>query len=381
MKILLLIASAVLAAGNPAALLKNDRQIETIGSLTDIGEGKFFTLDYTADYKLQDFLDADLTSQAEVRDKAASLLLDIPGASRDGQAAVPACTAFQAMTPDGDIIYGRNFDYYFKSSATIMMRCSPAGGFRSINMVSMNFIGYDAAKMTDGKTDLSMLMAAPLMQMDGMNSKGLAVSVLAVVSDDCAKQFVEGRHSIMTSVMMRMILDRASTVDEAIEMVSGYNFFADGLQKGRRKGNFVNYHFLLADAGGRSAVIEYVKKDGAQSDSEWVMNVIDIPLATNFFHTDGWMSVVEQDDRFFTVSSSLAADKGIMTEEEAMHLLEKVHQEAKRKNDSRTQWSVVYNLTKKTAAVCVNRDYGRVYRFSIRKPRKRWTQSSCPSQD
>ena len=32
---------------------------------------------------------------------------------------------------------------------------------------------------------------------------------------------------------------------------------------------------------------------------------------------------------------------------------------------SHTQWLVVYNLSKKTATVCVNRDYKKQYRFNI----------------
>ena len=375
MKIILFtILAAVLAGGNPdsnpggnpARLLTTKAQEQSIASLQDVRGGELFTMDYTADYKLQEFIDADLTSRAELSAAAAKLLLDMSKAGKAvDQTPQPACSAFQAVTPDGDIICGRNFDYSFKDGANIMMRTSPSEAYKSLSMVSMNFIGLDSKALSDGKTDLSMLAAAPLMQMDGMNEKGLSVSVLVVVTDDCAKQYEEGKHSIMTSVMMRMLLDRASSVDEAIEMLSHYNFFADGKQKDRKKGNFSNYHFLVADATGRSAVIEYIKRDGPGSDSPWILNVVDENSVTNHFISRGWQHVGTQDDRLGKIRTALESKKGVLSEEEAMKLLCDVHKEAGEKSKSKTQWSIVYNLTKKTASVCVNHNYGNVYRFIL----------------
>lgn len=366
MKILITLLSTLLATGNPAALVTTPGQAATISSLKDVGEGELFTLDYTADYKLQEFIDADLTSQAEVKAAAAKMLLNTAQPVK-GETPQPACSAFQAVTPDGDILYGRNFDYNFKKGATIMLRTAPRKAFKSISMVSMNFLGLDADKLTDGKTDLSLLVAAPLTQMDGMNQKGLAISVLCIVTTDCPKQYEPGKHSIMTSVMMRMLLDRAATVDEAIEMLSHYNFFADGLQKGRKKGNFSNYHFFIADATGKYAILEYIKRDGPDSDSPWVLNVVDERQVTNHFRSEGWIHLVKQDERYDRMRRTLEERNGVLTEEEAMQLLNDVHQEAEGKKLGKTQWSVVYNLTKKTATVCVNHDYGKTYRFTLRK--------------
>jgi len=368
MKILLLLLSTILAAGNPAKMISNPQQVKTIESLRDAGNGELFTMNYTADYKLQEFIDASLSSQAEVKSAAAKILFD-PSKLRQlkGETPNPACSAFQAVTPEGDVIYGRNFDYKFKKGATILMRTTPKKAYKSLSMASMNFVGYDADKLTDGKTDLSMLVAAPLMQMDGMNSKGLAVSVLVVVYNDCAKQYEEGKKNIMTSVMMRMLLDRAATVDEAVEMLSHYNFFADGLQKDRKKGNFSNYHFLLADASGKSVILEYVKRDGPDSDSPWVLNVVDEHQVTNHFRSEGWRHLGRQDERFNTMQKTLEEKGGVLTEEEAMKLLSAVHQEASDNHEGKTQWSVVYNLTKKTATVCVNHNYDNVYKFSLKK--------------
>jgi len=357
----------LLFCGNPARMLQDRQQQATIETLTDIGEGDIFTMDYKADYKLQEFIDADLISQAAVKSRAAGILLAAPQAPVKAEPVNPACSAFQAVTPEGDVIYGRNFDYRFKDGASILMRTRPRDGYQSLSMVSMNFVGYDGAMLCDGKTDLSMLVAAPLMQMDGMNEKGFAISVLVVVADECAQQYADGKHSIMTSVMMRMLLDRAADVDEALSMLENYNFFCDGLQTDRKPGNKSNYHFLLSDASGKTVVLEYVKKDGPGTDSEWVMNAVDEKIATNHFRSEGWRHLGRQDERWSRMQRTLEEKNGVLTVTEGMALLNSVHQTPHDNHEGKTQWSVIYNLTKKCATVCVNGDYSRAYTVSLKR--------------
>lgn len=368
MKLLLIFAVLAALGGNPAGMLKDRKQQKTLETLKDLGgEASFCSMDYKADYRLQDFIDADLDSKEAVSGKVMEMLLNVPASAEAMPALKPACSAFQARTPDGDVIYARNFDYIFRDGAKVMMRTSPRKGYKSLSMVSMSFLGLEGKQLRDGTTDLSTLVAAPYMQMDGMNSKGLAVSVLCVLADYCAQQYDTTRHTIMTTVMMRMLLDRAATVDEAVDMLGDYNYFADGLQRGCGEGDFCNYHFLLSDATGKSVVIEYLKRDGPGSDSPWELRVLDLKAATNFFLADGWRAIGGMDDRYGRIMDALDSAGGILTEEEAMHLLDQVHQKAVRRNDSRTQWSVVYNLTRGTATVCVNHDYSKTWKFSIKK--------------
>ena len=366
MKLIIFLSLLQILSGNPAAFLRDSGQLKTLQTLTPVGDSSVFTLDYKADYHLQDFLDASLNSQAAVKAFAAAKLLNVPSPAPKGESFNPACSAFQAVTPEGDVIYGRNFDYRFEDGGTIMMRTRPRGGYKSLSMVSMGFLGMNSAQYTDGRTDLSMLLAAPLMQMDGMNEKGLAVSVLVVMYDDCAKQLDSTKKDIMTSVMMRMFLDRAATVDEALEMLRGYNFWSDGYQTGRKKGNFSNYHFLLSDAGGKTVVLECVQQDGPGSGSPWIISTVDEKMATNHFRTPAWRNVGRQDERFSHMEEALAQKGGVLTEQEAMRLLDEVHQEASDGHEGRTQWSVVYNLTKGTAKLCLNHQYDKMYEFSLR---------------
>ena len=56
-----------------------------------------------------------------------------------------------------------------------------------------------------------------------------------------------------------------------------------------------------------------------------------------------------------------------MTEEEAMQLLASVSRGLNPEElTSNTHWSVVYNLTKKTATVCVARDFDNPLKYTLK---------------
>jgi len=374
-KTLSLIFAATLAFGtaalaqqaNPAGMLRDAEQAGTLASLKNIGDGSFYSMNYKADYKLQSFIDADIASQEQLRMKIAAELMDIPAMQSPALAMRPACSAFIALTPKGDVIYARNFDYIFADSGNMMVRTAPKGGYKSISMASSSFVGLGGSMLCDGATDLSMLVGVPYMQMDGMNEKGLAISVLHLPHKG-AEQCEPGKHTVMTSVMMRMLLDRAATVDEAVKMLGEYNFYADGVQRSRDE--WSNYHFFIADAKGRSAVLEYIMEDGPDSDSRWVLNVLDEQAVTNYYLSEGWEKACKPDKRCGKVKARLEECGGIMSEEEAMELLKEVCQTSDDPRYSHTQWSVVYNLTRKTATVCVNADFDKSWNFAIRRPKK-----------
>ena len=357
-----------LFAGNPAVMLKDRRQVRTVESLTALDPGRLYRLDYRADYRLQDFVEADLASKEAVQGGVASMLLDVPVVSaKDRLPLQVACSAFQAVTPEGDVIYGRNFDYPFDDGSAIVMRTRPRGAYRSLSLVSMDHVGLSGSQLSDGATDLSMLVAAPYAMMDGMNEKGLAVSVLALTGGGCACQYEAGKHTVMTTVLMRLLLDRAATVDEAVALCKTFNFFADGEQQRVRPGDKTNYHFLLSDASGRSVVLEYVREGGLKGQGPWVLNVLDRRFVTNFYLSEGWQTVIRPDKRYDRLAQTLsAAPAAVLTEAEAMVLLESVFQKAERKGDVRTQWSVVYNLSRRTATICPAGGYAHPRTVSLR---------------
>ena len=70
----------------------------------------------------------------------------------------------------------------------VMVRTAPKDGYRSIGMADAGWVGYDIGSLSDGKSDLSAAVAMPYLIMDGMNEKGLAVSVLKL-DGQCRRSF------------------------------------------------------------------------------------------------------------------------------------------------------------------------------------------------
>ena len=74
---------------------------------------------------------------------------------------------------------------------------------------------------------------------DGINETGFAVNVVELDGYP-TRQHYSDRKNIFTTVAMRMLLDRASTVSEATEMLKQYNMCMDEEKE--------RYHLLMADA-------------------------------------------------------------------------------------------------------------------------------------
>ena len=56
--------------------------------------------------------------------------------------------------------------------------------------------------------------------------------------------------------MLRMILDYASNVDEAVELIKNYNLHDSAK---------TSFHYMIADASGKSAILEWLPDNGTDS--------------------------------------------------------------------------------------------------------------------
>lgn len=63
------------------------------------------------------------------------------------------------------------------------------------------------------------------------------------------------------------------------------------------------------------------------------------------------------------ITQQLNIKNNILTEEEAVKILKDVSQENFGDKHSYTQWSIIYNLNRKTTTLFINRDYEKVYNF------------------
>uniref|UniRef100_UPI0040264B5D carcinine hydrolase/isopenicillin-N N-acyltransferase family protein n=1 Tax=Prevotella sp. TaxID=59823 RepID=UPI0040264B5D len=381
----------------PASLLTDAKKLEMVRSIQDLKDGRFFYLDYTEDYKLSTISGYNLTDNTQLIGAVLKTLCDKTPSWLKARVKLDAgCSAFAVTTPDtGDYLMGRNFDYSHDNEqiAAALVRTAPEGGLKSISMVDAYWIGYrqdlwhyilyNKEQFEKHKTqDLSYIMAFPYLLMDGMNEAGFAVSVLHL--DGKPTQQASTGKKLTTTLALRMMLDHAKTVDEALKILDGYDLWIPD--------NDGNYHFYMADATGRYAIVEFVYDKDHQSkiyiDDEYTgedgkthfkypdvlpntREVIEKRYASNFYVSEtmacsdkGPKLSNHGKTRYDMMEFVIKQNSNQLSEEGAMNLLNGVSQaETPGNPTSHTQWSVVYNLSQRKATVCVNRDYKNKFTF------------------
>jgi hypothetical protein len=251
-----------------------------------------------------------------------------------------ACTVFAVLNPESDLLLGRNFDWFNRPS--LLLFTHPPAGYASVSMVDISYLGFGTEKPS--WSDRLRLLDAPYLPFDGMNEAGLAVGMMAVpqtqVTDDPQKTTIDSLYAI------RLILDHAASVDEALSLLDGYNIDWGGGPP---------LHYLVADSAGNSAVIEFV--DGERlvlrNEGPW-------QVATNFVISG--TSPAEARSlcrRYRRASEVLEQAKGHLPPDQAMSLLQDVSQEM-------TMWSVVYDVTSGEIAVAMGRDYEHAHHLRLR---------------
>ena len=246
-----------------------------------------------------------------------------------------ACTSFAAPTPDGGVVFGRNLDWSHRSS--LLLFTDPPGGYASVSMVDLYYLGLEGMQEIPW-SDRVALLAAPYATIDGMNECGVAISQNAVPERNTPKD--PNKPTLLNSQIMRLVLDYAEDVEEALTLIQRYNVEFFG----------VHGHFHIADASGASAIVEYL--DGGISivrvETPW-------QVSTNYLFSEA----VQPDCwRCNKAAEVLTASQGIASKEAAMDLLEAVKQD-------HTVWSVVYDLDSGDIHLAMGKDYSDIHAFEL----------------
>jgi len=363
---------------NPHSFITDPSKAEMITSLEEIDSERFYLLDYTADYKLDKLIEAEVESTEQMFEFLSKNIFDaVPN-----DLAIPSmsagCSAYAATEISrGDFLMGRNYDYCHVENGVevpataLFLRTSPEGGKKSISMVDAYWLGFHKGFYHDGKTDLSMLMGAPFNILDGMNEDGFAVCVLHLDGTP-TRQNEPGKPLIWASVFMRKLLDTAGSVEEAIALAKSYNLSMKTPANG-------NLHFFVADAAGDFAILEYSYEEGADTDTA-IPNVLRVlrgedcdRYVTNFYVDPALANHPKLGPlgkhglwRYDTLKVNLAKYGYKVDEGQAMGLLKAVSQDPHPgETTSHTQWSAVYNLSQRKVDISLLQEYDKQYSFSI----------------
>ena len=311
-------------------------------SLTRLDEaGHLYVLDYKEDYKLDDVISSGVVPVDSLIAFLSKALAGGMPAPKDIDAG-SGCASFRAFSPEGDAMFCRNYDYRHDPVAAVI-RTAPKNGYRSLGIADAGWLGIKPGGLENASHMAAFL---PYATLDGMNEKGVAISVMEL-NGYYTFQKNPSKPTVGTSVAIRMILDRAASVDEAISLLEGCN-----MRSVKEKSDF---HFLIADASGKAVVVEYV-------DNE--MRVLDKSIVANDHLTPGVGDGPASCPRYRTMQAALTHSRDTLSSIDAMNLLSLVRQGGHR-GGAPTQWSAVYNLDRLEMDLCVNMDYSDKRHFSF----------------
>jgi hypothetical protein len=237
------------------------------------------------------------------------------------------CSTVAVTSPDGGRIFGRNFDWSCRE--VLLLEAHPDGAYASFSTVNVDFIKESAANLSDA----ALTAAAYYAPLDGMNEKGLAVSVNMISDSDRIRQKTD-LPDLTTTTALRLLLDRAATVEEAIALLGQYDLH----------GSYdMMIHFAVTDAEGHAVAVEYIQQE---------MIVTETPVLTNFYVAEGekhGIGAAQSHERFKVLEAFLADHPTASVYQVRDALTAAGESNFDPDPNERTEWSVIYDQTNLTA--------------------------------
>ena len=317
-------------------------QLPVISQITTLESG-LSSASFSGDDGLEAFLaQGGASSDADVTQFLASRLL--ADAAVNGSSF--GCSTLTVSSPDGHQLFGRNFDW--QTCNALVVTSKPSQGYSSISTVNLGFISQAGGSLNQmlEQNDIRVLAAlyAPL---DGMNEKGLAVSVNMIQDSASINQNTE-KSDLTTTTAVRLLLNKAASVDEALDLLRQYDLHAS-------MGMMI--HFALADTTGKGVVVEYINNE---------MVVTETPVVTNFYLAEGTKHGIgtQQSHERYNILTQTLADHPTMTMEDVRDAMDSVSKDNFNEFES-TEWSAVFDLNTGTAHYYHRENYENRYTFSI----------------
>ena len=324
-------------------------EIRSLLSISRIDDYGMFQMRYYGDYGFDEFLKEGAQNDRELEQFITSRLLK--GLPIDlGITDEAGCTVFIVRNEKGEVIMGRNFDFA-EYAPSMQVITAPKNGYKSVSTANLSFAGYNSPdKLPSGLNVESFLaLAAPYMPFDGMNEAGVAIALLAV--PEYSYIMDSEKVTLNTSTAIRLVLDKAGTVEEAVDLLRQYNIYFSG---------DIYCHFLIADKSGKSVLVEYY--DG---ELKTVRTSEDYQIASNFIAYNN-LNIGEgfsEFERYDSVEERILSNSGKLTEAQIIDLLAEVG--VYNENKNYLQWSVVYNLSTGDTQIFANRNTDNIVKCSL----------------
>lgn len=255
------------------------------------------------------------------------------------------CSTISVKSENGGYLFGRNFDW--NACDALIVYSVPQNDYASISTVNTDFINMAGMRLSSLPDNIQAMIAmyAPL---DGMNEKGLAVSV-NMIQDSATISQNTNKPDITTTTAIRLLLNKAADVDEALELLRQYDMHASM--------GFMT-HLAISDNSGKSVVVEYVNNE---------MKVVETPVVTNFYLVEGskhGIGTAQSHERYDILMNALG-EKNTMNMNDVRDALSSVSKKNFGEFES-TEWSIVFNQSTGEVHYYHRENYDKSYIFSIK---------------
>lgn len=309
-----------------------------MASVKKVADGLYY-MDCHYDYNIDKFLDSDISTIDEMIEYIEDELFF--GTRLKINVSDLGCSAFTAADENGSRLFGRNFDY--DDTDALVIYNEPKSGYASYAVCDLRFFGIGTEGGLDGDSlsAKAVMLAAPYICMDGINEKGVGAGILMLYTDEVHQD--NGKPDLLISAAIRGILDKCSSVDEAIELLSVYDIHSH---------LNASYHLFITDKTGRTVIVEWSGNETHIVEDTACTN--DVLSRDNAFYDPDWSC-----ERYNTLKETLSDNNNVLSKEAAMKLLAAVKDGSERG----TVWSCVYDLNNFSLDICVKMDYENVYGF------------------
>lgn len=230
---------------NRRQISQNEFDARSLESLTRIENTKMFTMTYYSDYKLEKIRAHGIQFNADepaLEQLHRELTQNLKALKNSQSASADHCTSIFVET-GSDTYHARNFDW--DNDAFLVIKTEPGNGYASVGVVDLLYLGIEPGDIPE-KSDEALLLA-PYAVLGGMNDQGLAISEMSV-DDQYRPEINPDLPSVNATLIIRLVLDYAANVQEAIQIFREYNIIFD----------IEVLHYLVTDKEGNSALIEFI---------------------------------------------------------------------------------------------------------------------------
>ena len=297
----------------------------SVGDISQVDNYPLYVLKYNADYNFEEYLETGI------------MPFNSTEHSDDDEF---QCTCVFA-SGDDNMFFGRNYDWNEHASYYLVFT-DPPNGYSSISTVDLSFFTYYHNESPIYEGNQNTIRSLPYYPFDGMNEKGVVVGMNAVPSASSPHDPL--KVTIGELQLIRLVLDYASSTEEAISLISQYNIRMEQPP----------IHYLISDSSGHSVAVEFVngKMEVLETSTPW-------QVTTNFILTGNMTDHNAPCWRYKTAFNKLTETEGMLNGSDVESLMESV-------SVSTTRWTNIFSPKKGTLKIFLGRNFSNPHEYSLK---------------